>query len=118
LQLSREIGVSYNTAWKLKHKVLHAMLEENQREGLSGRIDFDDVYLGGERSGKRGRGAKGKVPFIAPYRRMKKGIHSVFTCAVWADSLGRKYDDMLHVLSVLAVMLSAMVWGVSAHLKT
>lgn len=65
LQLSRELGVSYNTAWKLKHKIMQAMLEHNQGEVLSGRIEIDDAYLGGERRGKRGRGAANKHPFIA-----------------------------------------------------
>ena len=33
---------------------------------LNGRIEIDDAYLGGERSGgKRGRGAPGKTPFVA-----------------------------------------------------
>lgn len=65
LQLSRELGISYNTAWKLKHKILQVMLERNQGKRLSGRIEIDDAYLGGERSGKRGRGATHKFPFVA-----------------------------------------------------
>ena len=65
LQLSRELGVSYNTAWKLKHKLLQVMHERNQGERLSGRIEIDDAYLGGERPGKRGRGADHKFPFVA-----------------------------------------------------
>lgn len=65
LQLSRELGVSYNTAWKLKHKILQVMLERCDSKRLAGRIEIDDAYLGGERPGKRGRGAAGKVPFVA-----------------------------------------------------
>ncbi len=65
LQLSREPGVAYNTAWKLKHKLLQVMHERNQGERLSGRIEIDDAYLGDERPGKRGRGAEHKFPFVA-----------------------------------------------------
>lgn len=65
LQLSRDLGVSYNTAWKLKHKILQVMYERCDGERLSGRIEIDDAYLGGERPGKPGRGAAGKVPFVA-----------------------------------------------------
>ena len=40
-----------------------------RREGekpLTGRVEMDDAYLGGVRSGgKRGRGAAGKTPFVA-----------------------------------------------------
>lgn len=65
LQLKRDIGVSYNTAWKIKHKLMQVMLERQKREKLSGRIEMDDAYIGGERPGKRGRGARHKAPFIA-----------------------------------------------------
>jgi len=65
LQLKRDIGVSYNTAWKIKHKLMQVMLERQRGEKLSGRIEMDDAYIGGERAGKRGRGAAHKAPFIA-----------------------------------------------------
>jgi hypothetical protein len=65
LQLSRELGVSYNTAWKLKHNILQVMLERYDDKRLIGRIEIDDAYLGGERTGKRGRDAADKVPFVA-----------------------------------------------------
>lgn len=64
LQLSRELGVCYNTAWQLKHKSLQVMLERSEGEHLSGRIEIDDAYLGGERPGKPGRGAAGKTPAV------------------------------------------------------
>jgi hypothetical protein len=63
--LSRELGVSCKTAWKLKHKLLQVMHERNQRETLALRIKIDDVHQGGERPEKRGRGADRKVPFVA-----------------------------------------------------
>ncbi|MCK2094616.1 MULTISPECIES: IS1595 family transposase [Pseudomonadota] len=73
LQLSRELGVSYNTAWKLKHKIMQVMFEREQCAMLSGRIEIDDAYLGGERSGKRGRGSENKVPFIAVVQTSAEG---------------------------------------------
>lgn len=36
LQLSRELNVSYNTAWKLKNKILQVMLEGNQDNKVIG----------------------------------------------------------------------------------
>ena len=41
------------------------MFERQHTKTLSGRIEIDDAYLGGERAGKPGRGAFNKVPFIA-----------------------------------------------------
>ena len=39
------------------------MLERDAAKPLTGRVEIDDAYLGGERTGgKRGRGAEGKTP--------------------------------------------------------
>lgn len=65
LALSRQLGVAYNSAWMMKHKLLQVMLERSGEKSLSGLIEVDDAYLGGERAGKRGRGAANKYPFVA-----------------------------------------------------
>ena len=66
LELSRQIGASYNATWRVKHKLMQVMLERGSIKRLSGRVQIDDSYLGGKRvSGKRGRGAKNKTPFVA-----------------------------------------------------
>lgn len=66
LELKRQLGVQYKTAWKIKHKLAQVMLEKDESFRLSGRIELDDSYLGGERrGGKRGRGSENKQPFVA-----------------------------------------------------
>ena len=66
LELSRRIDVTYNTAWKIHHKLRQVMLEREAIRPLEGRVEMDDAYLGGARSGgKRGRGSPGKTPFVA-----------------------------------------------------
>jgi transposase-like protein len=67
IELARRLGVRQPTAWLMKHKLMRVMRErEAQKPQLEGRIEIDDAYLGGERSGgKRGRGAAGKTPFVA-----------------------------------------------------
>ncbi len=66
MELKRQLGVKYDTAWMLKHKLLQAMKEADDQRLISGIIQLDDVYWGGERrGGKRGRGAEGKTPFVA-----------------------------------------------------
>jgi hypothetical protein len=61
------LGVREATAWLMKQKIMTAMqTREEAKPKLKGRIEMDDAYLGGARSGgKRGRGAAGKTPFIA-----------------------------------------------------
>ena len=66
LELARRLGVQQNTAWLMKQKLAQVMLEREDKRPLDGRVEMDDVYLGGERhDGKRGRGAPGKTPFVA-----------------------------------------------------
>ena len=67
IELGRRLGVRQPTAWLLKHKLMRAMAErEAQKPKLEGRVEIDDAYLGGERSGgKRGRDAAGKTPIVA-----------------------------------------------------
>ena len=66
LALKRHLGVSYPTAWLIHHKLMQAMAEREDHYLLSGLVQLDDAYLGGERSGgKAGRGSENKVPFVA-----------------------------------------------------
>ena len=63
MDLKRQLGVSYNTAWMVK--LMQAMPERDDSQPLQGTVERDDAYLGGEASGQRGRGAAGKTPFVA-----------------------------------------------------
>ena len=67
VELGRRLGVKQPTAWLMKHKLMRAMAaREAGKPKLAGRVELDDAYLGGERSGgKRGRGAAGKTPVVA-----------------------------------------------------
>ena len=48
LELKRLIGISYQAAWRMKHKIMQVMFEREETTKLSGRIEIDDAYLGGE----------------------------------------------------------------------
>ena len=74
LELMRLIGVSYRTAWRIKHKLMQVMFERETITQLADRVEIDDAYLGGERSGgKVGRGSENKVPFIAAVETNAQG---------------------------------------------
>jgi transposase-like protein len=65
LELKRHLGVCYDTACKLKHKIMQVMTEREETRQLSGFVQIDDAYLGGERNGgKPGRGSENKQPFV------------------------------------------------------
>ncbi len=66
LELKRQLGVSYNTAWSIKHKLMQVMKERDDDRPLKGIIQIDDAYWGGEyHGGKSGRGSPNKIPFVA-----------------------------------------------------
>lgn len=54
-----ELG-SYQTAWVWLHKLRRAMVRPG-RDKLTGTIEIDETYVGGQKPGKRGRGALGKA---------------------------------------------------------
>lgn len=64
LELKRQLGVSYKTAWLVKHKILQTMMLREEGRKLDDRVEMDDAYLGGEKVGKRGRGSENKTPFV------------------------------------------------------
>jgi transposase-like protein len=74
VELGRRLGVKQFTAWKIKHKLAQVMMERDADKRFSGRVEIDDAYLGGERTGgKRGRGAPGKTPFVAAVETTPEG---------------------------------------------
>ena len=65
LELKRHLGVDYKAAWRIKHKVMQAMAMREAPRQLSGFVQIDDAYLGGERNGgKQGRGSENKQAFL------------------------------------------------------
>jgi len=74
-QLSRDLHVNKDTAWRMGMKIREAMREQGQRELLTGLVEMDEAYIGGKpRKGdpgekpKRGRGTK-KTPVVGMIER-------------------------------------------------
>jgi len=70
LQRVLDLGC-YETAWTWLHKLRRAMVRPG-RERLSGTVQVDEIYIGGEKPGKRGRGAAGKA-LVVVMVEVKKG---------------------------------------------
>ena len=54
MELSRQLGVKWDTAWLIKQKLMEAMFQRNSIYKLDGDVQIDDAYLGGERPRKAG----------------------------------------------------------------
>lgn len=64
LNLQKNLGLgSYRSSWLLLHKIRNAMIFAD-RSLLQGEVEVDEAFIGGARSGKRGRGAEGKELII------------------------------------------------------
>jgi transposase-like protein len=64
LGLQRVLGLGYHTAWAWLHRLRRAMVRPG-RERLRGIVQVDESFWGGDRPGKRGRGAAGKSVILA-----------------------------------------------------
>ena len=74
VELGRRLGVKQPTAWAVEHKIMAVMARREGETALTGRVEMDDAYLGGVRSGgKRGRGAAGKAAFVAAVSTSPEG---------------------------------------------
>jgi hypothetical protein len=52
-QLALQLGLRYETAWMILHKLRRAMVNPN-RERLSGTVEVDETWIGGRQAGLKG----------------------------------------------------------------
>lgn len=91
LGLQRVLGLGrYHTAWNWLHKLRRAMVRPS-RDRLSGVIEVDEIFIGGERPGKRGRGAAGKTLVVVAAQEAEKGIGRIRMRRV-ADAAGESLE--------------------------
>lgn len=71
--LQRVLGMgSYRIVWAWLHKLRRAMVRPG-RDRLSGPVEVDETYIGGERPGKRGRGAANKTLVVVAVEVKEEG---------------------------------------------
>jgi transposase-like protein len=105
LQLQREIGVTYKTAWRMLQQIRTAMGNAENQEFFDTIVEIDETYVGGKPrkknnhdnddnnndntdtpKNKRGRGTN-KTPVVGVIDRINKKVYAKIAMP---DSLGRK----------------------------
>lgn len=82
LGLQHILGIPrYETAWIWLHKLRIAMVRPG-RDRLSGPVEVDEVYIGGKRQGKRGRGAAGKSLVLIAVEDKASHIGRIRLCRI------------------------------------
>ena len=95
LGLQRVLGLgSYHTSWKWLHKLRRAMVRPG-RDRLSGVVEVDEIFIGGERPGKRGRGAANKTLVVIAAQQAQKGIGRIRLSRV-PNAAGDSLEPAVH----------------------
>ncbi len=84
MQLQREIGCTYKTAWRMLSMIRKAMGNEEQKQLFEAIVEIDETYAGGKprkfnnpeikQDNKRGRGTS-KTPIVGVKDRTTKCVH-------------------------------------------
>lgn len=56
-ELQRQLGVTYKTAWRIGHEIRKYMGRVDGDSGLSGHVEIDEAFIGGEPKPKNNAGA-------------------------------------------------------------
>jgi transposase-like protein len=74
LGLQRLLGLSrYETAWTWLHKLRRAMVRP-ERDRLSGRVEVDETFVGGDEEGVYGRQIEGKALVVIAVEERGRGV--------------------------------------------
>jgi len=92
-ELGRQLGVATQTAWTMRRKIMHAMTRRKGELMLAGVVEMDESYIGGVRSGIRGRGAAGKTPVAVMAKQNERGGCSLAHIQVIGDISGLSLGD-------------------------
>lgn len=92
LKRTLELG-SYHTAWKWLHKLRRAMVRQG-RDRLTGVVQVDEIFIGGPREGKRGRGAAGKELVLIAAQADGKRIGRIRLCRI-ADATAASLETAI-----------------------
>jgi transposase-like protein len=76
-ELSRKLGLGQKTCWYFKRKVMQAM-KISDNYPLTGKVDVDEFFVGGQEEGKKGRGKENKKLVVLAIEKRDRGISRMY----------------------------------------
>jgi transposase-like protein len=102
LQVQRMLDLgSYRTAWMMMHKIRYALQDPSFSKKLTGTVEVDETFIGGERKG-RGRGYRGNKTAVVALVQRGGDVRSQVVERVSGPSLQKAVRD--HVEEGATVM--------------
>jgi transposase-like protein len=77
MELSRKLGLRQKTCWYFKRKVMKAM-ESSDNHPLTGNVDVDESFVGGQETSKQGRGKERKKLVVFAIEKRGKGVSRLY----------------------------------------
>jgi transposase-like protein len=113
--LQRMLGLgSYETAWTWMHKLRRAMVRPG-RDKLSGLVEVDETFIGGEKSGTRGRGAAGKALVLIVAQKEGKRLGRIRLQRI-KDASARELESALAQMIAPGTVVRTDGWSGYEHL--
>lgn len=110
LGLQKALGLgSYRTAWVWLHKLRRAMVRPN-RDKLGGVVEINETMIGGEQSGKRGRGADGKTLVLIATEDTEWGIGRIRLATI-SDASGDALGDAIQKMVAIGSTIQTDGWA-------
>lgn len=76
-ELSRKLALRQKTCWAFKRKVMEAM-KSSGKQKMTGQVEVDEMVIGGQEEGVRGRQNKNKKLVVIGIEKKGKGISRVY----------------------------------------
>ena len=95
-EISRAVGVKYQTAWFACHKVRCAMINNELR--LEGMVEFDEAYLGGKKRKKSKKVNDNEANLAQVSEKRGRGTHKVPVVGA-VEKKGRVYVKIIEKLT-------------------
>ena len=95
VQLSRTLGICYDSAWHLLNRIRTAMGQKDEKYLLSGIVELDDSYVGGpSHNGKRGRGTD-KTKIVVAVSKAENGMPLFARMKVVENVQGKTLQEII-----------------------